>query len=116
MISSWWPRGSDSGDAGTPATPAQVFVDRGAIGVTGTDGVDGVLLTSIVAGSPAAKAGLRVGDLIIAVDGRNVNKSREMPYEVARRKPGSQIKLRVRRDGWESDVVVNVGDYRSLQK
>src|SRR6202171_6564226 len=54
---------------------------------------EGVAISDVVAGSPAEQAGLKVGDTIIAVDGKKVANGDELVAEIASRKPGSKTKL-----------------------
>ena len=50
----------------------------------------GVTISNVVAGSPAEQAGLKVGDTIISVDGKEVKIGDELVAEIASRKPGSK--------------------------
>lgn len=55
---------------------------------------------------PAAAAGLRPGDLIVAVDGTAVDGPTALAAAIAERVPGDQVLLTVRRGGTQVDVVV----------
>jgi len=57
----------------------------------------GVVITNLYVGSPAQDAGLRPGDLVIAVAGTEVASAQEVLARVAQAKPGSKIELRVQR-------------------
>lgn len=71
---------------------------------------DGSLLVSEVSeDSPAAKAGLKAGDIIVRVNGKPVSRGQELREEVARAEAGSSITLRVQRDGKPVDVKVTLG-------
>jgi S1-C subfamily serine protease len=50
-----------------------------------------------VPGGPAAAAGLREGDIVVAVDGQDVRTSPELLAAIRRRRPGDQLRLRVAR-------------------
>ena len=74
-------------------------VSRGSIGImfAGQDnpaiarvygGGSGITVSTVVAGSPADQAGLKVGDTITAVDGQKVTKGAELVSDIASRKPG----------------------------
>jgi membrane-associated protease RseP (regulator of RpoE activity) len=65
----------------------------------GADGKAGVLVGQVVADSPAAKAGLEVGDLILAVDSQPVRWSGELGRVVRQKKQGDIARLEVLRDG-----------------
>jgi S1-C subfamily serine protease len=62
---------------------------------------DGLLLTGLVAGGPADKAGLQRGDLIVSVDGRPVETLRELYTAVRTHRPGEVVGLQVLR---QSDI------------
>jgi serine protease Do len=59
----------------------------------------GALVQDVVVGSPGDRAGLRVYDLIIAVDGAAVVSNDELIRTVAAREPGTAVRLNVLRDG-----------------
>jgi serine protease Do len=63
------------------------------------DGKKGALVADVEPGSPADRAGLRAGDVVVALDGANVGGSEELPRLVARHAPGSTVKVGVLRDG-----------------
>ncbi len=66
----------------------------------------GVLVASIVPGSPAARAGLKTGDLIVAVDGQVVDDPNAFDYRFATKPLGGSAQLGVVRSG--KDTVVSV--------
>ena len=57
----------------------------------------GALVGSVEAGSPAEKSGLRVGDIVIAVDGKDINSSFGLRHALAQKKEGDSIRLDVLR-------------------
>jgi hypothetical protein len=61
----------------------------------------GVRLEAVRDGTPAARAGLRAGDVIIAVNGSPVAGLRDYAAALRRLEPGDEIRVRVRRDGQE---------------
>ncbi|MGA6984011.1 MAG: Do family serine endopeptidase [Candidatus Sulfotelmatobacter sp.] len=100
-------------------------VTRGSIGImfdavenpaitrvygTGT----GVTVSSVVPGSPADQAGLKVGDTITVVDGKKVAKGSELVADIASRKPGSKVQLDFVRNGKKQDTTVTIADRSKL--
>ena len=65
---------------------------------------EGAVVSQVQSGSPAAKAGVKAGDVIVAVNGDRVEKMRELPPRIARLKPGERIELTLWRDGRETTV------------
>jgi serine protease Do len=100
-------------------------VSRGSIGIM-FDAVEnpaiarvygsgtGVPISSVVAGSPADQAGLKVGDTITSVDGKKVSKGTELVADIAARKPGSKITLGFIRNGKLQDATVTIADRAKL--
>jgi serine protease Do len=58
---------------------------------------------------PAAKSGLRAGDVVLAVNGQPVETSRGLIRAVAATAPGGNVSLSVRRQGRDLEVPVMVG-------
>ncbi|WP_263772407.1 DegQ family serine endoprotease [Propionivibrio soli] len=96
-------------------------VQRGRLGVAiqelnqslaesfGIKKAGGALISSVEEGSPAAKAGLQPGDVILGVDGKEVTSSSELPPLIGDVRPGESVKLQVWRKGNTRDVEVKVG-------
>ena len=70
----------------------------------------GVLIAEIVAGGPAAKAGLLQGDIIYKVGDANVTDPSTFIAMVRDLKPGSQIDVTVDRKGKEQTITVTIGE------
>jgi Do/DeqQ family serine protease len=68
----------------------------------------GVLLKSVYADGPAGRAGVRVGDVVLTVDGTEVNDIQSLNYRIATRKPGETVKMRVATEGKGRDVTVRL--------
>ena len=68
----------------------------------------GVLVTAVFDGSPAFEAGLRVSDLVIAVDGKEVTDPNSFGYRFATKMIGEQTDFVVLRDGAEQHVTVSL--------
>jgi len=76
----------------------------------------GALVSQVEPDSPAAKAGLKTGDVITALDGKAVNDSGELQVEVGQRQPGTTIKLDVIRDGKNITIPVTLEAMGSRDK
>jgi serine protease Do len=64
-------------------------------------------------GSPAAKAGLKVGDVITELDGQKVADASELQIQVGQKQPGTSIKLDVLRDGKNVSVPITLEEMGS---
>lgn len=69
----------------------------------------GILVKEVLSGSPAAKAGLRVGDRILTLAGRWTDSVGDCYLAASSIAPGTQAVLRILRDGKEMDLTVAVG-------
>jgi serine protease Do len=74
----------------------------------------GVTIASVVAGSPADSAGLKIGDTITSVDGQKVTKGDELVADIASRKPGSKVTLGFLRNGKLQQTSVTIADRAKL--
>ena len=70
------------------------------------------LIGEVVAGGPAAAAGLRAGDVVVGVDGRPVTSPEDVLAAIRRRDPGDEMELTVQRNGAEREFTL-VLDVRS---
>ncbi len=77
---------------------------------------EGAVVTQVEAGSPAAKAGVKVGDVITGLDGQKVSDASQLQIEVGQKEPGSSIKLEVLRDGKNVTVPVTLEEMGSRDK
>ncbi|MCH8524933.1 MAG: DegQ family serine endoprotease [Balneolales bacterium] len=71
---------------------------------------EGVLIAEVVEDSPAQRAGLQEGDVILEADNRRVTNRNLMAAYVASKLPGDEIRLRINRNGNEQVVTVIVGE------
>ena len=86
-------------------------VQTGYLGVTmapATGGQDGALVQEVASGSPAERAGVRVGDLVVAIDGKAVENYSELGARIRAHKPGDKITLKVVRGGNETTITATL--------
>ncbi len=88
---------------------AKGTIERGWLGVSVEDRDDGVVIANLDRTGPAAKAGMRSGDIVTAINGDRIDSSRGLIRAVAVVPPGNSIKVTVRRGGREMEIQVNVG-------
>jgi membrane-associated protease RseP (regulator of RpoE activity) len=69
------------------------------------------LITDVMAGSPADKAGLRRGDIILAVDGKRLSRSYSLADALAEHKPGDQVTLTVWERGRRREFTVTLAPH-----
>ena len=70
----------------------------------------GALISSVEPGSPAEKAGLKSGDVVLGVNGKPVNQLSELSGAIAATKPGNNAHLQIWREGKSRDVDVKVAE------
>jgi serine protease Do len=99
-------------------------VTRGRIGVgiqnvnkdladsLGLARAQGAAVSNVEDGSPAAKAGLEVGDVILKIDGRPVEGSADLSRTIRGLKPGSKVNLNIWRAGKARDLAVTVAEFK----
>jgi serine protease DegQ len=71
--------------------------------------IRGALVTEVYRGTPAEKAGVRLGDILVSVDGQPVMDSATMLNLVAALNPGRQATFRLVRSQQETEVKVTIG-------
>ncbi len=74
----------------------------------GLDHPGGVLLKSVYPGGPLANAGVRRGDVVLAVNNASVDDMQSLNYRIATHKPGDVVKLRVKSGSQARDVDVKL--------
>ncbi|WP_246742696.1 Do family serine endopeptidase [Microvirga splendida] len=95
-------------------------VERGFLGVQiqsvtkdiasslGLQGGEGAIVSRLEEDGPAAKAGIKTGDVILAVNGKAVEDARDLSRRVASLNAGSTATLQVWRDGKRQDIAVTI--------
>ena len=84
-------------------------VDRNLADSFGLDRPRGALIAQVGRDSPAERAGLQSGDVIITFDGETIETSADLPHVVGLIAPGSRAEALVVRDGDEQRITVEVG-------
>jgi len=69
----------------------------------------GALISSVEEGGPAAKAGVKAGDVILELDGRPIVASTDLPAMLGESQPGSSVKLTVWRNGQRESLTAKLG-------
>jgi serine protease Do len=80
-----------------PAPNEQANQPQAYVGATGVDDPDGCRLTEVDEDGPAAKAGLKPGDLVVKVDGREVKLYASFRRWVAQAEPGETLNIEIKR-------------------
>ncbi len=77
-------------------------------------GGSGVTISDVTPGSPAEQAGLKVGDTIVAVDGKPVKNGDDLVADIAGRKPGSKVAVGFIRNNKKQEATATVADRAKL--
>ncbi|MCT8999662.1 Do family serine endopeptidase [Chelativorans intermedius] len=103
-------------------------VERGWLGVQiqqvtkeiaeslGLDEDKGALIVDANEGEPAAEAGVQPGDVVIAVDGKNIDSPRDLARTIAEYDPGQSVELTVWRNGKATNLDVTLGEMPSSEQ
>jgi serine protease Do len=95
-------------------------IERGYIGVSikdvdtkeakglGLDKAKGVLVQNVIKGGAGDEAGVKTGDVILSVDGKEVNAANQLQTIIGSHKPGEQVTLSIFRDGKTINVPVKL--------
>ena len=72
---------------------------------------EGAYIVEVVSGSPAEKGGVKVDDIIVKIDGKNLNDKNSLSDMVASKKPGDRIVLEIWRDSKTLKISVNLSEF-----
>lgn len=70
---------------------------------------EGVIIAGIVKDGPADVAGLKVGDILLSLDGKKIHDTSQMLNLIAGLTPGEKKKVQVLREGKKVDIVIEIG-------
>jgi serine protease Do len=73
----------------------------------------GAFVSSVEPGSPAEKAGIEAGDIILKFDGKTIEKSSDLPRTVGGTKPGTLSNLSLLRRGVTKEISITVGEFEA---
>jgi serine protease Do len=73
--------------------------------------VRGALITGVQEGLPAQRAGLRIGDIILSVNGSRIQDSGDLITRLANLRPNQETSLGILRDGRQENVSVTLGEF-----
>jgi len=99
-------KGVDLGGVSSPDTGAYV----------GTGDRTGALIIEVQPGTPAEKAGLRVKDAIVEINGEKIVTYEEFRHKIGGMAPGDTAKLKIMRDGKEKSINVTLGERPSMEE
>jgi serine protease Do len=82
--------------------------DDSGLGETG----QGVVVVEMLRGSPADRAGVEPGDVVVAVDGRPVQDAAQLRNELAAARVGTKMRFTIRREGRKVEIAIAVEEAR----
>lgn len=109
-----------------PQLREEGYVRRGYLGILiremdyraaeayGLEPGKGILVSEVNDGTPAAQAGIQVGDVILEADGRELSETRELIDYVSDLGPGVEVDLRVLRDGEELETTIKLAERETV--
>lgn len=90
-------------------------VEENTAKALGLKDAKGALVGSVMDGEPASKAGMKDGDIIVAVDSKPIDDAAALLRVIADKAPGSKSVITVWRDGKNTDLTVTLGERKSSQ-
>jgi serine protease Do len=103
-------------------------VQRGYLGVViqdlswqlaqqlGLDISQGVVIANLVRNGPADKAGMKIRDVILEIEGNPIHSSSRLLEIVAGHRPGDELDVRVMRDGKERNITIRLQEAKKIQQ
>ncbi len=88
-------------------------IDKNTAKALGLPEPKGALVASVRSGEPAAKAGIKVGDVILSVDGQDIDDAGDLTRTIGRISPGKTISMSIWRKGNRKEIQVTLGERSS---
>lgn len=82
----------------------------------GVEGEKGALVNGVIIDSPAKKAGLKSGDIIVELDGKQIHEMKELLSIVSRTPPGKNVTVNILRNGKLEAVKVTIGQLKEVEE
>jgi serine protease Do len=76
----------------------------------------GALVGDVTANSPASRANLKNGDIILEVNGQTIEDANQLRLKIGMMEPNTKVNLKVLRDGKTQNVAVQLGDFPSKEE
>lgn len=83
-------------------------IDRETMEALGLKERKGALVARVEAGTAADRAGIRAGDVIVGLNGDEINSAHDLPIRIAKKRPGQRVKVHIIREGKPQSVVVEL--------
>jgi len=102
-----------SGTQALAQAPPDKDTGRGFLGILvgpARNTEQGILVRDVIPGSPADKAGLKNGDILVMVGEQKMKDAESFVQIVSAKKPGDKVELKVLRDGKEQTLMATLGD------
>lgn len=89
-------------------------LDENSAAAFGLDSTEGALVQRVTEGSPADKADLQHGDVIVSVEDKRIVVSRDLVNQVSRKAPGDKVEIELIRDGKKLKKTIELGERPGL--
>lgn len=102
-------RADDDKDKKMDDKKAEPAAKRGFLGIRFQAGEGEIKIEDVVPDSPAEKAGLKPGDVVVRVDKKDVKDEGTLRELIGSHKPGDKVSIEIKRDGKEQTMDVTLG-------
>ena len=72
-------------------------------------GREGIDVRMVLPATPAEKAGIKAGDIIVGIDGQQINDRSDLSAAIGTHQPGDTVKVEVQRDGQNVELTATLG-------